>query len=459
MKNNKKMIGVVVLAVVCVIVLFIALFPSLQQNRNIGDFLLSENMKYDEERETLAASASYPTSSHEAGVFFFFGGTMQYYDCEKEERYVLCSDPGCDHMDGDCNAYIGDKRLYGGYAMHQGRIYVMYAERDQSELKLFSVDPAGRDKKEVVSFDAGSGKMKESMVTRVGDTYYDHGYAYVHLYYNYVDEDDTEVGEKLVAIRLSDGRVTELTDIIVTGERYTKCEYELITEDTVIYTLRGYDPIPVSYEEYEKDHPGVEYAEYYEDVYNMAPESKWYYEFHPKTNETELAYEEKLKINKDVITGYEFYASSYFILGHYDGKWLISVKTGKSIFGKGEYRLYDPVTKSSEIVVKTSSMEEGAMGMDYGEVSNVIYDGNKMLWSKKISNEENQYYLLDLEDGKKEELYTVNINEAGIDIRGESGEYLVMAKNTMGGIIRFGVVKKEDFEKTIMKKMHMLPLM
>ena len=121
--------------------------------------------------------------------------------------------------------------------------------------------------------------------------------------------------------------------------------------------------------------------------------------------------------------------------------------------------MYDPVTKSSEIVVKTSSMEEGAMGMDYGEVSNVIYDGNKMLWSKKISNEENQYYLLDLEDGKKEELYTVNINEAGIDIRGESGEYLVMAKNTMGGIIRFGVVKKEDFEKTIMKKMHMLPLM
>ena len=71
MKNNKKMIGVVVLAVVCVIVLFIALFPSLQQNRNIGDFLLSETMKYDEERETLAASASSPTYSQEAGVFVF----------------------------------------------------------------------------------------------------------------------------------------------------------------------------------------------------------------------------------------------------------------------------------------------------------------------------------------------------------------------------------------------------
>ena len=70
-------------------------------------------------------SESQWVSVNETGIFYISEDVFCYYDYDTENRYALCSMPGCKHNDGDCNAYVGDMEWYGGYTLYDGEIYYL----------------------------------------------------------------------------------------------------------------------------------------------------------------------------------------------------------------------------------------------------------------------------------------------------------------------------------------------
>ena len=154
--------------------------------------------------------------------------------------------------------------------------------RTRPELQIVSMDPAGKDKKIIARLDIGNGDLDEWTLRRIGDVYYDHGYAYLHLYWMQAQENNSLDGEQLLAISLSDGQVTELTDILVHEREYIAISFELISGEDVIASVWRYAPPVPSYEEYIAEHPNVEYEEYYQTICENAPQETIYYDFCPK---------------------------------------------------------------------------------------------------------------------------------------------------------------------------------
>ena len=80
--------------------------------------------------------------------------------------------------------------------------------------------PQGEDRKVAAVLDASGREMEGWAVRQFGDVYYDHGYAYMSLMLSREQQGQTTDGVQLVAIRLADGQVTELTDVMEGMKRW-----------------------------------------------------------------------------------------------------------------------------------------------------------------------------------------------------------------------------------------------
>lgn len=443
--KKKVIIGIMI---VCVLLLTAACLLS-APSEGIGNRLLSDTQK-SEQKPVYAAGFSNKAAFQEEGIFYISGTQLCFYDCGQEQEYVFCSDSGCRHASETCSAYIGGKRLYGGYAMHQGRVYVMYADEDSPELQIVSMDPAGKDKKIIARLDIGNGDLDEWTLKRIGDVYYDHGYAYLHLYWMQAQENNSLDGEQLLAVRLSDGRVTELTDILIHEREYIAMSFELISGEDVIVSVWRYAPPVPSYEEYIAEHPDVEYEEYYQTVCENAPQETVYYNFCPKDGTQEVWYEEECKLMESSFWGIRGYMNSLLFLGTVEERWLLMWSPRETFGEGGRYFLWNPKTRETEVFRETSVSSDGPMSTGYGEVVDIMYSGREILWmdtEERDGKRRKKISLYDLYSGQKRELYTLDTDDPNFPaIRGFCGDYVILGKNSGGGIAVY-MISREDFER------------
>lgn len=464
--KKKKIIIVSGIAAVCILLLAAVFLPPAKL-KEIGDRLETEEV-YLEKKETLAASSIRPASVHEKGIFYIQDSRLNFYDYEQNESYVLCSKTQCDHSNEECGAYLGGKRLYGGYAMHQGKIYVISAESQDTGIELISMDVTGQNKKIVASLEGGSGALDEWTVSRIGDVYYDHGYAYLHLYLKKNQENNVQNGEQLMAIRLSDGEIYDLTGVI---EMYTTegviVKFQLFTEKNVLYSVQVYDPVLPTYEEFLLENPNVDAEDGYEAYYNSfdpptEPQTIRYYSFDPHGAEIKPEQEEELPLTKDYF-GFEQRRSLVNFFGHNSGKWILSVtKDKENIYQGNRYILYDPATKEETLIMETNWVSNGPMGTGYGEVTNVMYDEDEILWINSVpeNNQERQLSVFHTDTGTLEDLYVLDQadRDEQLDIRGITGKYVVVARREGMNALVYYVVDKDDFEETCLQNARKTPI-
>ena len=334
--------------------------------------------------------------------------------------------------------------------MHQGRVYVMYADEASPELQIVSMDPAGKDKKIIARLDIGNGDLDEWTLKRIGDVYYDHGYAYLHLYWMQAQENNSLDGEQLLAVRLSDGRVTELTDILIHEREYIAISFELISGEDVIASVWRYAPPVPSYEEYIAEHPNVEYEEYYQTICENAPQETIYYDFCPKDGTQEVWYEEERRLVENSFFGIRSYMNSLLFLGTAGDQWLL-MKRPRETFGEGgSYFLWNPKTQEAEVFQETSVSGDGPMSVGYGEAVDIMYSDREVLWmdtEEQDGKRKKRISLYDLYSGEKRELYTLDTEEPDFpDIRGFCGDYVALGKSGDGDIAVY-MISREDFER------------
>ena len=124
-------------------------------------------------------SESQWVSVNETGIFYISEDVFCYYDYDTENRYALCSMPGCKHNDGDCNAYVGDMEWYGGYTLYDGEIYYLCKPAVCNYLELIRMDLTGRQKEIVTSIYAGRENTGEWRLSDVGQIYYYEDYVFL----------------------------------------------------------------------------------------------------------------------------------------------------------------------------------------------------------------------------------------------------------------------------------------
>ena len=296
--------GIAAFCAVLLVLLFLLTWDPGREG--IGSRLWDRGICMEERATGAGGSLSQRPSIHEEGIFYIEGTRLCYYDYEDGNSYVLCSDPDCRHLGEDCGAYVGDSPVRGGYTMHQGRIYVVVGEYQpyaQSRLQLVSMDRRGEDRKVAAVLDASGREMEGWAVRQFGDVYYDHGYAYMSLMLSREQQGQTTDGVQLVAIRLADGQVTELTDVMEGDETL---EFALITETDVVYSVWGRSAdVPLeAYRVGERFLPEKGQAEVWsEDKEEERPAEIRYYDFHPKSGQRELLLIQDLPLS-EIFPGY-----------------------------------------------------------------------------------------------------------------------------------------------------------
>lgn len=453
------------IAAFCAVLLVLLLLLTWDPGRKgIGSRLWDRGICMEERATEAGGSLSQRPSIHEEGIFYIEGTRLCYYDYEDGNSYVLCSDPDCRHLGEDCGAYVGDSPVRGGYTMHQGRIYVVVGEYQpyaQSRLQLVSMDRRGEDRKVAAVLDASGREMEGWAVRQFGDVYYDHGYAYMSLMLSREQQGQTTDGVQLVAIRLADGQVTELTDVMEGDETL---EFELITETDVVYSVWGSeeDVPPEAYRVGESFLPEKEQAGVWsEDKEEERPAEIRYYDFHPKSGQRELLLIQDLPLS-EIFLGYRARLPLLEFFGEVDGRWLMACQATKRMDGEHVYFLWDPGKRQAEVLAETKSSADGFCGGGYESVSNVLFDRNQVLWQKAVPGirTRHELYLYDLDTGTMEKLYDLDTEKEDYspDIRGMTDAYVVVGKRNLTGQITYYIVEKEDFVVNCLEKARRTPV-
>ena len=122
--------------------------------------------------------------------------------------------------------------------MHQDRTYVLCSDRERNKAELLSMDLRGQDRKTLVTFGEEGVSLDGCMVSNVGDVIYCGGFAYLSFTLFKNEQEEIFNGQQLLAVRLSDGRVSKLTEVWY-GEETMK--FEIVSEKDVVYSVRYHD--------------------------------------------------------------------------------------------------------------------------------------------------------------------------------------------------------------------------
>ena len=454
----KKIAVVSGIAAVCLILLII-LWGCLQApfSESIGDILRKKGGS--EERGITAAGGTIsgrPTV-HENGIFYIDGSLLCFYDYESEESYIFCSETDCEHTTPECSAYVGDQAVRAGFSMHGDRVYLLCGDRNFSEVKFISMDLSGKDRKTIAVFD--SDHLDGCMISNIGDVLYAGGYAYLNFYLLKNEQGEPMNGQQLAAVRLEDGKITNLTEVFYGEETLS---YELVSEKDVIYSVVTYDPPLPTYREYLEEHPGTEEGDYFDAVHGGTPGRKIsYYDFSPESGEIQLKHEEAMEVYEDFL-GYKERFPKETFFGEVNGKWFLSSKNTSKLYGKSTYFFWDPQTEEKEVLVEVKN-GEGYFGTgSYADASNVMYNDEELLWVEEVqgSNTKHDLYLYNIETKEKRMLYEIDSEkrEYSPDLRGVTSEYVVTAERNAFNQLVYCVTDKEDFEKTCLENARRTPV-
>lgn len=257
---------------------------------------------------------------------------------------------------------------------------------------------------------------------------------------------------QLMAVRLDDGKVTELTDIMYKQSEYSGMGLEAVTEDAAVYYVETYDPELTTYEEYVSEHPSEEdpygsYTSYIAgETFGKQPGIRArYFIFRPETDEAEVLYEAQEEYKEYLGPGYLNAVRPIFFFGTYQGQWIINYREGEG--AESTYALWDPETGARTVLARDKELGDGP-------VMSGAYNEKEMLWVRSLSGQGTQIYLHDMETGEERTLYQwkEGENHDWLEVLGQTDEYLVGRMSGFGGLTRYCVVSKKDFEESYLDK-------
>lgn len=398
-------------------------------------------------------SESQWVSVNETGIFYISEDLLCYYDYDTENRYALCSMPGCKHNDGDCNAYVGDMEWYGGYTLYDGEIYYLCKPAVCNYLELIRMDLTGRQKEIVTSIYAGRENTGEWRISDVGEIYYyqDHVFLPVRWWKSAEEgenarddaSDDTlderpassDEAVQLLAVSLRSGSVTGVTERMEDRDNVMPGVDLLVFADgQVVYGIDSFD--------------GTKFVS---EIRGFSPE----------TGENRRLWSGEMS-SRGISPCREFQPMEV-----YQGKWLMEETSDE---GEKQLCLYDPAdgqrnalsrenqnTKESAGPVQGPDGATGALPADDAEGGLVtrnyggrtmasVIDGDRLLGYEQKGQDEVELYEMDLETGERKDLFRQKVS--GEDNRWifleETSDRLIWKRN---GDFSYYIVDKEDFEK------------
>ena len=142
--------------------------------------------------------------SSEDGRGFYIPGSriLSYYDLESRRLTPLCAQSGCMHVDETCGAWLGED--VRGFLTYDGDWYVLSSEN--SGAVICQIDPQTREKRVLCAFTP----REESEFYYYQSGYAAHGYAYLWLSHNWMENGTYQSERNLVRVDLSDGSAETL---------------------------------------------------------------------------------------------------------------------------------------------------------------------------------------------------------------------------------------------------------
>lgn len=413
------------------------------------------------------ASGNSDYSYTDTGFFSLSGNMMQYYDLETEQRYVLCSNPGCFHSGDKCSAYYGRVNGVIGLAGYNGSVYAFIFNEENNSYEFTKMNMLGEDRKVLASFEIGRYEMGTWVTKSISltDYIYAGDMVWTSLQKEWLPETEGEPAPyitQLIGIHLETGEVLYLNteEELAYGGRY---EYEQVTKDFVF--LQRYQSKEellskeAFYEAYEnglidRENPVFEGMEY-ESLYKKYCTS--YYRFSTSTKVSYLVYDINKKEIRELETEENPYVEynengfeekvlgSYIAMGTYDGKVLCQKEDWSTRIC--DIVLWNMETNEKEVLLEKIP-QSGA---------NVSWDGstfseNELLLSeqKEFENGENGriLYSYHLDTGEWEELYEGCESEDFFP-RGVCGDYLVGMIEDTWTYISIDDFKAGNIEKAV----------
>lgn len=443
---SKRKLGIVMCCVAAVLVLGIILVRNLMEPSSVPFDLQTQSL----DKEVLGARkyGMGEISVNESGIFYFDASRLAYYDYETEEKYILCSTPQCKHDSEECNAYMGDKEVCGGYALYDGKIYVVYKEHGSKDLELVSMDTTGQNKRTVARIPVAGDSLEEWRVSLIKEVYYYQGYAYMQLEWtknetygeNYISVLD---GEQLLAVSLDGGETTELTEVLCWDAGLLSVGFEQFTDGNAIFSWMHYDEKRLTAAEFYEEDSESDYLQYSDEFYENTSASLEYQMFVPETSEIKsirkdpAPYVEEKEFNKRAC-----------LTCVYQGKWLMFDLSNE----EPEYYWFDPESGETESFLYDDVTPSKALGWFYGEASSSLYDGKYLLYKEELADGREQICKLDLDTGNTENLFVQEKSRFAYDgflIMAETSEYLVGRQN---GGSKYYIVRKSDYETSDREK-------
>ena len=328
-----------------------------------------------------ASSLSYICVAEE-GVFYIdgtgSGHFLCYYDYDADAHFVLCNAPECSHMNEECPAFFPNTISITGFAYYDGALYLLQKGPEDTVYQLIQMSVNCENKTVLADVAAGEDWSADSIT----DVYYCGGYAWIHAAFMRYDDaaEDWVTGQKLLAIRLSDGELISLTDM------YTPSDYvafEAISESMVAWRISSYDTPMLSsdafYAQYGAESDYEEYlAQYYETTERI---DNWWF---LSIEDMEPA---QMPFPGDLISAI------------YQDQCVGSIWEGN-----GETKiLYDP--KTGEAKELFSIQNGGSLARYQGEISNTLYEGEQLLFMEEQGDGSAQVSIYSLADGSTTPLF------------------------------------------------------
>lgn len=266
-----SIIAIIIIGVCCAVVIHRTPSLDTEQQSNL------KNAGYSDVVWGTSVETSF--SVENSGLFYIgeSNSILMYYDFNTEENYVLCSSPNCKHNDSSCPANVRDYYKNYTFAYYQGRLYLLSQKNYESEkIELISMDVDGQNRRTVVSLDPGDYSVESWAVNSINPVYFAGGKVFLTMDYiqPFVNETSEYIntGMQLLMIDLTDGSITELTDIMIYNTEAARVKFTLVTEKFAVYEIMKYE-IPYLFEweyieKYGEEAYQRDYYKYYRDYEN-----------------------------------------------------------------------------------------------------------------------------------------------------------------------------------------------
>lgn len=316
----------------------------------------------------------------DAGVFYIDGTAsghfLCYYDYDADAHFVLCNAPECSHANEECPAYFPNTISIIGFAYYNDSLYLLQKGSEDTAYQLIQMSVNCEDKTVVSTLSAGEGWNAESIT----DVYYCGGYAWIHATFLRYDDatKDWVTGQKLLAVRLSNGEIISLTDMLTGADNnLSYVAFQAISGSMVVWRTDHFEtPLLSSDAFYEQYGTESDYEEYRAQYYETTEISKnWW-----------LLSLEDMKPVQIPFPG-------DIIVDFYQGQCLGIVQNGN---GETEI-LYDPKTEETQ---ELFSIQNGGILARYqGEIFNLLYEGEQLLFMEEQLDGSAQVCSYSLADG------------------------------------------------------------